>query len=78
MAASRDKILIVDDQPSVRFGLRSSEDYLSLDELERLHIQQVLAATERNLSRRAEILSVTRTTLYNKLRRYQLENAGEG
>jgi DNA-binding protein Fis len=33
----------------------------------------VLDATERNLSRAAEILGVTRTTLYNKLRKYDLD-----
>jgi DNA-binding NtrC family response regulator len=53
----------------------NGEQFLSLEELERLHIQQVLAATGQNLSRTAEILGVTRTTLYNKLRKYNLESA---
>lgn len=53
----------------------NGEQFLSLEELERLHIQQVYAAMERNLSRTAEILGVTRTTLYNKLRKYNLETA---
>ncbi|GAC1401402.1 MAG: hypothetical protein NVSMB56_16510 [Pyrinomonadaceae bacterium] len=48
------------------------EQMLSLDEVERLHIQRIFAATEHNLSRTAEILGVTRTTLYNKLRKYNL------
>jgi DNA-binding NtrC family response regulator len=51
------------------------EQFLSLEELERLHIQQVFAATGQNLSRTADILGVTRTTLYNKLRKYGLESA---
>src|SRR5262245_7955027 len=51
-----------------------TEEILSPDELERLHIRRVLDATERNLSRAAEILGVTRTTLYNKLRKYNLNN----
>jgi two-component system, NtrC family, response regulator AtoC len=51
-----------------------NEEFLSLDELERLHIRRVLDATERNLSRAAEILGVTRTTLYNKLRKYNLND----
>jgi DNA-binding NtrC family response regulator len=53
----------------------NGEQFLSLEELERLHIEQVFAATGRNLSRTAEILGVTRTTLYNKLRKYNLESA---
>jgi transcriptional regulator with PAS, ATPase and Fis domain len=51
---------------------QDSEQFLSIEELETLHIQRVLAATGQNLSRGAEILGVTRTTLYNKLRKYQL------
>jgi transcriptional regulator with PAS, ATPase and Fis domain len=50
-----------------------AEQFLSLDEVERLHIQRILAATGNNLSRGAEILGVTRSTLYNKMRRYQGE-----
>src|SRR5215510_9980761 len=50
-----------------------SEEFLSLDELERLHIRRVLEGAEGNLSRAAEILGVTRTTLYNKLRKYNLD-----
>ena len=48
-----------------------AEQFLSLDEVEKLHIQRILAATGHNLSRGAEILGVTRTTLYNKMRKYQ-------
>jgi DNA-binding NtrC family response regulator len=50
----------------------TTAEFLSLDEVERLHIERVLAATGQNLTRAAEILGVTRATLYNKLRRYQL------
>ena len=51
----------------------SRDEFLSLEELERLHIERVFAATGKNLSRTAEILGITRTTLYSKLRRYQPE-----
>lgn len=50
------------------------EEFLSLDELERLHIQRILVATGNNLSRGAEILGVTRNTLYAKMRKYQVES----
>ncbi|HEV7861003.1 MAG TPA: sigma-54 dependent transcriptional regulator [Pyrinomonadaceae bacterium] len=49
-----------------------SEQLLSLDEVESLHIQRIVAATGQNLSKAAEILGVTRTTLYNKMRKYNL------
>jgi transcriptional regulator with PAS, ATPase and Fis domain len=53
----------------------NGEQFLSLDELERLHIERIYAATEGNLSRTAEALGVTRTTLYSKLRKYNLDQA---
>ena len=49
------------------------EQLLSLDELEALHIRRVLNATGGNLSRAADTLGITRTTLYNKIRKYGLE-----
>ena len=44
----------------------------TLDEVERQHIEKVLAETAGNLSRAARILDIDRTTLYNKLKRYGL------
>ncbi len=63
-------------EPSAARGADTQTDegqFLSLDELEALHIKRVLAATERNLSRTAERLGITRTTLYSKLRKYELD-----
>ncbi|HEX7177836.1 MAG TPA: sigma-54 dependent transcriptional regulator [Pyrinomonadaceae bacterium] len=55
-------------------GAREAEaHYLSLEELESLHVRRVLAAAGGNLSRAADILGVTRTTLYNKIRKYGLD-----
>jgi DNA-binding NtrC family response regulator len=45
----------------------------SLEELEREHIQKVLQASGNNLSRAADILGITRSTLYSKIRKYNLE-----
>jgi two-component system response regulator AtoC len=62
--------------PSVpKSAPRATEEIglVSLDELERDHIKKVLEACPRNLSRAAEILGITRSTLYNKIRRYKLE-----
>jgi DNA-binding NtrC family response regulator len=43
-----------------------------LSEVEREHITSVLAATGGNIKRTAEILSVSRTTLYNKIRAFKI------
>ena len=43
----------------------------SLDEVERAHIEKVVAECEGNLSRAARVLEIDRTTLYHKLKRYR-------
>lgn len=50
----------------------AEQDLSTLDELEKNHIQRVLSATQNNLSRTAEILGITRATLYSKIKRYNL------
>jgi transcriptional regulator with PAS, ATPase and Fis domain len=48
-----------------------------LEDVERAHIERILAETNWNLSRAARILDIDRTTLYNKIRKYGLrEPAG--
>jgi two-component system response regulator HydG len=45
-----------------------------LEDIERAHIERVLQETRWNLSQTARVLDIDRTTLYNKIRRYGLEN----
>lgn len=45
---------------------------LSLDHVEKLHITKVLAMTNGNFAKTARWLSIDRTTLYNKVKRYGL------
>ena len=48
-----------------------------LEDVERAHIERILAETSWNLSKAARILDIDRTTLYNKIRKYGLrEPAG--
>ncbi|HYN82162.1 MAG TPA: sigma-54 dependent transcriptional regulator [Gemmatimonadaceae bacterium] len=56
-------------------GKADEGQFLSLDEIEALHIKRVFAATGRNLSRTADLLGITRTTLYSKLRKYEVAEA---
>jgi len=46
----------------------------SLDELEKRHIEQILAKYNWNVSRSARALNVDRVTLYNKIRKYDLKH----
>jgi DNA-binding NtrC family response regulator len=52
------------------------ENLSCLDDLEKEYIIYVLAQTKNNLKRSAEILGVSRTTLYNKLAKYGLDRKG--
>ena len=45
---------------------------VSLEEVEKQHIQEVLGLTGGNKNQAAQILGIDRTTLYNKLRKYQI------
>ena len=45
----------------------------SLKEVEKAHIRQVLADNEWNIARCARILDIDRSTLYNKIKRYELQ-----
>ncbi len=45
----------------------------SLDEMEKRHIEQILAKYDWNVSRSARALNVDRVTLYNKIRKYDLK-----
>ena len=48
----------------------------SLAEVEKRHIAAVLAKTEWNITRAAELLGVDRATVYNKVKKYELSSVG--
>ena len=49
------------------------EKYFSLSDVEKNHIEGILAQTRWNVSKSAVILGIDRSTLYNKIRRYNLK-----
>jgi two-component system response regulator HydG len=52
---------------------------LSLEEVEKSHVRQVLERCGWNVSQAAKLLDVDRGTLYNKMRRFGFERAaGDG
>ena len=58
------------DEPSVEIDRGGP---LSLEEIERRHITNVLRHTDGNVSQTARILGIDRVTLYNKIRKYSLK-----
>lgn len=61
----------VKDLPMGKEAATSSVE--SLDELEKRHIEQILAKYGWNISRSARALNVDRVTLYNKIKKYDLK-----
>lgn len=47
--------------------------YFSLNDIEKRHIEQILEDTEWNISKSSSILGVDRSTLYNKIKKYDLK-----
>lgn len=50
----------------------SQEDFATLDEMEKEYISFLLKKTENNLRKTSIILNISRTTLYNKLKKYNI------
>jgi DNA-binding NtrC family response regulator len=63
----------VKDLPMRLTGPSTQAGPLSLDEVEKAHIRQTLAASDWNVSQTAKLLEIDRGTLYAKIRRYGLE-----
>ena len=70
MLLSYKTIWDVNDLPTV--DSKSTENKLSLEELERQFIAAVLKDNAHNLVTTAQQLGISRQTLYNKMRRYEL------
>src|SRR5205814_1279329 len=82
---SGDVLEVADFQPQAGTGAAlvahaaaaAADDYplarLSLEELEKLHIQKILELSGGQKARAAQILGINRTTLWKKLRQYGVE-----
>ncbi len=49
-----------------------SKENLSLEEVERIHIEKIVNRTSGNITKAADILGVSRNTLYRKLKEYKI------
>ncbi|MFA6108195.1 MAG: sigma-54 dependent transcriptional regulator [Candidatus Latescibacterota bacterium] len=73
----RGELIQAADLPLSVPGTPPAAAALSLEEVEKRHIQQVLDQLGGNVSRAARVLGIDRVTLYNKIRRYDLRRATE-
>ena len=58
-------------------GANAPGEPVSLEEVEKRHISEVLGPTGGNVSQAARLLGIDRVTLYNKIRKFQLRRDGE-
>ena len=71
MVVGRPPAIVPADLP-LRRGKRGKPAVRSLEDVERQHIADVLAAAGGSVTRAAEILQVDRNTVYNKIKKYGL------
>jgi len=66
------KELLEYTQSSSKHPFLFREKLATLDEMEKEYISYLLKKTENNLRKTATVLNISRTTLYNKLKRYEI------
>ncbi|MCU0594483.1 MAG: sigma-54 dependent transcriptional regulator [Desulfobacterota bacterium] len=64
------------DLPIFRAEYVSSPQGRTLREVETAHLERILNETQWNVSKSAEILGIDRSTLYDKIKRYELRKPG--
>jgi len=73
MVIGRESSVQPEDLPLPLARSEAEPDGLTLAAIERRHIERVLRAEQGNITRAAAALGIDRGTLYNKLRRYDIE-----
>ncbi|MBU2646474.1 sigma-54 dependent transcriptional regulator [bacterium] len=66
-------VIIPENLPIFKFEHSYSPKPVSLKEMEKLHIMTVLTDNDWNISRCASILEIDRSTLYNKIKTYDIK-----
>lgn len=65
------KVIKLEDLPSIKGEkIEYPEKRKTLEEMEKDYILKILSETNHNFSKTAEILGITRVTLYNKIKKY--------
>jgi two-component system, NtrC family, response regulator HydG len=73
MVIGREPELLPEDLPFRAHATGPGPDKLSLEAMEKEHIQRVLREMEGNVSRSAKALGIDRATLYSKIRKYGID-----
>lgn len=68
----KDDIIKLSDLPDIDRENKCLKPVKTMEEMEKEHIIKVMEETEQNLTKTAETLGITRPTLYNKIKKYQI------
>jgi len=73
MVVGKEEEIRLDDLPLQLKQENADPDKLSLESMEKKHIQRVLKEMDGNVTQSAKILGIDRVTLYNKIKKYEIQ-----
>jgi DNA-binding NtrC family response regulator len=73
VVVGKERQMLAEDLPILCYGPFHGPKNNSLKEVEKNHIQQILTDNEWNIARCAKILEIDRSTLYSKIKKYDLQ-----
>ena len=73
VVVSKSRYILPEDLPIFKHEYRISSIDNSLQEVEKMHIIQMLNDNHWNIKKSSEILGIDRSTLYSKIKRYKLK-----
>jgi DNA-binding NtrC family response regulator len=72
VVVGKDRQILPEDLPILCYGPFHAPQNNSLKEVEKNHIQQILTDNDWNIARSAKILGIDRSTLYSKIKKYEI------
>jgi DNA-binding NtrC family response regulator len=75
VVVAKSRKILPEDLPIFQPVKAQTPQHHSLREIEKFHIKQILNTNNWNISKSAEILCIDRSTLYNKIKRYNIKKS---
>ena len=75
VVVGKERQMLAEDLPILCYGPYHAPQNNSLKEVEKNHIRQILTDNDWNIARSAKILGIDRSTLYSKIKKYEIEKS---
>jgi len=75
VVVGKERQMLPEDLPILCYGPFHAPPNNSLKEVEKNHIRQILTDNDWNIARSAKILGIDRSTLYSKIKKYEIEKS---